>query len=86
MGNSGVTDAIALMAAAKAGEVKDKDKWAELVNKGIPYSYNTAQSPYDVWSGKYTQIRPRGATYANPEGIEANYTKALGLLDEDILK
>ena len=56
----------------------DMDKWAELVNKGTPYSYNVAKSPYDVWSGKYTQIRPRGATYANPEGIEAGYNKAMG--------
>lgn len=86
MGHSGITDALALAIAAKMGVGKDKDKWAELVNTGLPYSYNTAQSPYDIWNGKYTQIRPRGATYANPEGIEANYTKALGLLDEDILK
>lgn len=56
----------------------DMDKWAELVNKGTPYSYNVAKSPYDVWSGKYTQIRPRGATYANPQGIEAGYNKAMG--------
>lgn len=62
-----------LLAAKYNGQ---PDKWAEMINKQWPYTYNTAKSPYDVWSGKYTQVRPRGATFLSPDGIEADYNKA----------
>lgn len=62
------------------------DKWAESQNAGgLLNKFNIAKSPYDVWGGKYTAIRPRGATFEHPEGIDAAYAKArqpiLGLLD-----
>jgi hypothetical protein len=71
-----------------------KDRWAELQNLGGKNNFNVVKSPYDVWNGQYTQIRPRGATYAHPEGIDAAYAKAqrpiLGLLglmsDHDVKK
>ena len=60
------------------------DKWAESQNVGGKVNFNVVKSPYDVWGGKYTAIRPRGATFEHPEGIEAAYKKAqepfLGLL------
>lgn len=71
--------------ALMANTPEAKDRWAELQNKGGKVNFNVVKSPYDVWGGQYTQIRPRGATYAHPEGIDAAYAKAqqpiLGLLD-----
>jgi hypothetical protein len=49
------------------------DMWAESQNAGGKVNFNVDKSPYDVWNGKYTAIRPRGATYAHPEGIDAAY-------------
>jgi hypothetical protein len=61
------------------------DQWAEWQNAGGKVNFNVVKSPYDVWNGKYTAIRPRGATFEHPEGIDAAYAKArqpiLGLLD-----
>lgn len=69
------------------GATNQRDAWAEIMNKVEPYSFNTAKSPYDVWNGKYSAIRPRGATYAHPEGIDAAFEKAnsgiLGLFDKE---
>jgi hypothetical protein len=66
-----------------------KDRWAELQNKGGAVNFNVAKAPYNVWGGQYTQIRPRGATYAHPEGIDAafeaekqKYPGILGLLSK----
>lgn len=68
-----------------AKDAGTKDRWVEMVNEKFgDNQFNVAKSPYDVWSGKYTQIRPRGATYANPEGIDAAYNKALGMLGENL--
>jgi hypothetical protein len=55
-----------------------KDIWAEAHNSGNTAAFNTAKSPYDVWSGQYTQIRPRGATFMHPEGIDAAWKAAGG--------
>jgi hypothetical protein len=61
-----------------SGLSNNRDAWAELKNKSKPYSFNTAKSPYDVWGGQYTAIRPKGATYAHPEGIDAAFEKDMG--------
>lgn len=80
MGNK-LNSTLALM----ANTPEAKDRWAEFHNLGGKNNFNVVKSPYDVWNGQYTQIRPRGATYAHPEGIDAAYVKAhqpiLGLLD-----
>ena len=44
-------------------------------------AFNLAKSPYDVWGGQYKHIRPYGATFSHPEGLEAAYKNAGGLVD-----
>lgn len=88
MGSGDVTKA-KLLQSIIHGEMarctSTKDQWVNLVNERMGGNqFNVANSPYDVWSGKYTQIRPKGATYANPEGIDAAYNNALGMLGEDL--
>ena len=55
-----------------------KDIWAEAYNTGNTVAFNTAKGPYDVWNGKYTATRPKGATFMHPEGIDAAWKAAGG--------
>lgn len=56
----------------------DKDRWAAAQNANGKVAFNVAKSPYEVWDGRYTQIRPKGATFEHPEGIDAAWKKIGG--------
>jgi hypothetical protein len=68
---------VASLLADKMG-TSAKDLWAISQNTGGKVAFNTVKSPYDVWSGQYSQIRPRGATFMHPEGIDAAWKAAGG--------
>lgn len=78
--------------AIKAALVqRNKDAWASIINEATPGSFNVSGNKV-VWANKqgmYTPLRAYGATYLNPQGLDAAYNNAVGGLldkieDEDI--
>lgn len=66
-------DAAVLLNTIKGGGTKDA--YVKAMNDQTPYSFNVAQNPYEIWDGRYNQLRPRGATFLHPEGIDAAWQK-----------